>query len=298
MAEMTVDQSQTLQPARDRLMFGSSRVSKAIVDIITYAFLALISASMLLPLIWMVVTSIKPAHEVLTTTMRLYTLAPSLEHYVKLWNVSRFDRYYLNSLYVSTAVTVGQIITSSLAGYAFARLRFPGRDKILAGYVATMMVPFAVRLIPTFIILRWLSWVDTYWALVVPWVCSPYNTFLFRQFYKTIPQDLIDAAKLDGCSSWGIYQHVMLPLSRSMMSAVGTIAFLWSWKSFLWPLIVTNTKEKMVIAVALSRLVDDMVMDWGLLMAATTIAMVPTLIVFILAQEQIVKSITLTGMKA
>ncbi|NLE45186.1 MAG: carbohydrate ABC transporter permease, partial [Chloroflexi bacterium] len=217
--------------------------------------------------------------------------------YRKLVTVSRFDRYYLNSIYVATAATVGQIVTGSLAGYAFARLDFPGRDKLLAAYVATMMVPFAVRLVPTFMILRWFNWVDTYSALIVPWLCGPYNTFLFRQYYLTIPEDLIDAAKLDGCGKWGVYQHVMLPLSRSIMAAVGTITFLSMWKSFLWPLIVTNSRERMVIAVALSRLVDEMVMDWGLLMAATSVAMVPTLIVFIFAQEQIVKSITLTGVK-
>jgi multiple sugar transport system permease protein len=296
MAERTLQK----QMARSRRTgAGSSiRISRTIADVITYGLLALISATMVLPFVWMVVTSFKPATEVLTTVGRLYTLNPTLEHYRKLLTVSRFDRYYLNSIFVASAVTVGQIVTSSFAGFAFARLEFPGREKLLAGYVATMMVPFAVRMVPTFIIVRWLGWVDTYWALIVPLVCGPYNTFLFRQFYRTLPEDLVDAARLDGCGNWGVYRHVMLPLSRAMMAAVGTITFLWSWRSFLWPLIVTNTKQKMVIAVALSRLVDEMVMDWGLLMAATSVAMVPTLVVFIFAQEQIVKSITLTGMKA
>jgi multiple sugar transport system permease protein len=274
---------------------ASQRRTKLIFDGITYFGLTLVGATVVIPFWWMLITSLKPADEVLAQVLRLYTTHPSLRSYQQLFVVSRFDLFYLNSVFVSCGIVLGQAVTSTLAGYAFARLEFPGRDKVFAGYLVTMMVPFAVRLIPLFIIMRQLNWVDTYYALIVPHLCSPYNTFFFRQYYKTIPADLSDAAKLDGCGAWGIYRYVMLPLSRNILSAMGILTFLSSWKDFLWPLIVTSSRELMVIAVALAQLMDELVMDWGLLMAAASLAMIPGLIVFIAAQEQFISSITLTG---
>jgi len=210
---------------------------------------------------------------------------------------SAFAAFYLNSLLVALCVTVGEVFTSSLAAYAFARLHFPGRDKLFLGYLGTLMVPYVVTMIPVFILLRVLHLVDTYAALILPVMFSAYGTFLLRQFFLTIPTELEDAARIDGCSKWGLYTNVILPLSKPALATLTTFVFLSNWNSFMWPLIVIQSPEKRTLPIGLYAFMGQFNTEWTLLMAASLMVMAPVLLVFVLGQRYFVKGIVMSGLK-
>lgn len=210
---------------------------------------------------------------------------------------SAFAAFYLNSIIVAVCVTVGQVLTSSLAGYAFARLHFPGRDKLFLGYLGTLMVPYVVTMIPVFILLRFMHLIDTYAALILPGMFSAYGTFMLRQFFLTIPTELEDAARIDGCSKWGIYTNIILPLSKPALATLTTFVFLGNWNSFMWPLIVISSPEKKTLPIGLYAFMGQYNTEWTLLMAASLMVMAPVLVVFILGQRYFVKGIVLSGLK-
>jgi multiple sugar transport system permease protein len=211
-----------------------------------------------------------------------------------------FALFYLNSLFVCAAVTAAQVATSALAAYAFSRLRFPGREKIFFSYLATMMIPGSVTLIPVFVLMRVFGWIDTYKALIIPAAFSAYGTFLLRQFFMTIPRDLEDAAKIDGCSHWSIFVRVILPLSKTALATLTVFVALGNWVSFMWPLLVTNSAAKRTLPVGLAyfqELYQYAQPDWGLLMAGSLITTVPVMIIFLFSQKFFVEGIKLQGMK-
>ena len=210
---------------------------------------------------------------------------------------SAFAVFYLNSVLVAVCVTVGQVFTSSLAAYAFARLRFPGRDRLFLGYLGTLMVPYVVTMIPVFVLLRMMHLVDTYAALILPAMFSAYGTFMLRQFFLTIPRELEDAARIDGCGKWGIYMNVILPLSKPALATLTTFVFLSNWNSFMWPLIVISSPEKRTLPIGLHAFMGANTTEWSLLMAASLMVMVPVLVVFMLGQRYFVKGIVLSGLK-
>jgi multiple sugar transport system permease protein len=210
---------------------------------------------------------------------------------------SAFTAFYLNSVLVAVCVTLGQVLTSSLAAYAFARLHFPGRDKLFLGYLGTLMVPYVVTMIPVFILLRLMHLVDTYAALILPAMFSAYGTFMLRQFFLTIPTELEDAARIDGCGKWGIYTNVILPLSKPALATLTTFVFLSNWNSFMWPLIVISSPEKKTLPIGLYAFMGQYDTEWTLLMAASLMVMLPVLVVFLAGQRYFVKGIVLSGLK-
>jgi len=209
-----------------------------------------------------------------------------------------FLLYFLNSLFVAALVTLGQVFTSSLAGYAFARLRFPGRDQIFLAYLGTMMVPFMVMTIPVFILMRQLRLIDTYAALIVPGMFSAYGTFMLRQFFLSIPRELEDAGRIDGCGAWGIYRHLILPLSKPALATLTTFTFLGTWNEFLWPLLVVNSETMKTVPLGL-RTFEGMyaATQWSKLMAASLLFILPVVVVFLVNQRFFIRGIVLSGMK-
>ena len=204
-----------------------------------------------------------------------------------------FYRALLNSFFVTLMITVGQVFTSSLAAYAFARLNFFARDHIFLGYLATLMVPSTVTMIPVFIILRELGWIDTYYALIIPPLFSAYGTFMLRQFFLTLPRAVEEAAILDGCNSFRVYWHVILPLSKPGLSALAILTFIGSWRSFMWPLIVSHSDNMYTLPVALSLFQSFYEIEWTLLMAGSIIMIGPMLLVFIIGQRYFIEGIQL-----
>lgn len=251
-------------------------------------------------------------------------IKPLWNNYPETWRAIPFGRGYINSLVVAITVTVGQVFTSALAAYAFARLSFPGRDKLFLGYLGTMMIPGAVTMIPVFVlfkklpdVLNWIFrtefWstpqylgpylignpigIDSYFALIVPALFSAYGTFMLRQFFMSIPRDLEDAAKIDGSSHFGTFFRIILPLSKPALATLGIFTFMGSWRSFLWPLIITNSGEMKTLPVIIASFQGLYRTDWNLLMAASLIVLVPMLIVFIIGQRFFVEGIRLGAIK-
>jgi len=272
-----------------------------IQKIVAYIFLSVGAVAMIAPFLWMVTTSLKEPGSLFSYNEPWWKdWIPTQfvwQNYVQAWKAVPFLRFYLNSLFVSFWVTVAQVITSAMAAYAFARLQFPGRDKIFFGYLATMMVPGAVTMIPVFILLRSLGWVDTYKAVILPGAFTAYGTFLLRQFFLTLPKELEDAAKIDGCSYFGIFWKIILPLSKPALATLTTFTFLGSWLNFMWPLIVLNTHEKFTLPVGLAYFQSLHTTNWTLLMAGSLMMVLPILIVFIVNQRYFVEGIKLTGIK-
>ncbi|MDP3921529.1 MAG: carbohydrate ABC transporter permease [Candidatus Omnitrophota bacterium] len=268
-----------------------------------FAYVLLIGGALTMvgPFLWMVSTSLKEPGQVFSFQKEWWKewLPTSFvwRNYVQAWKVVPFARFYLNSIFVAICVTFGQVATSAMAAYAFARLRFPGRDKLFFGYLATMMVPGAVTMIPVFILLRYLGWIDTYYALILPAIFTAYGTFMLRQFFLTLPSDLEDAAKIDGCSYFGIFWRIILPLSKPALATLTTFTFMGTWMNFMWPLIVLNTHHKFTLPVGLAYFQSLHHTDWTLLMAASVMMILPILAVFVFNQRFFVEGIKLTGIK-
>ena len=268
-----------------------------------YLFLVLGGGTMILPFLWMMSTSLKSFNSIFVFNMSAIQWIPNpvyWKNYIDVWKVVPFARFYINSIFVCTCVTFGQVATSALAAYAFARLRFPGRDKLFFAYLATMMIPGSVTMIPVFTMMSAFGWIDSYKALIIPAIFSAYGTFLLRQFFMSLPRDLEDAAKIDGCSLWGIFWKVILPLSHTALATLTIFVSLGNWVSFMWPLLVTNSIEKKTLPIGLAyfqELYQYAQPDWGLLMAGSLITMVPIIIIFLFNQRFFIEGIKLTGMK-
>jgi len=263
-----------------------------------HIILAFGAITMIAPFIWMVSTSLKSLNEVFVFPPTLFGESLRWNNYLQISDRFPFSIFFLNSLKIAVLVTAGQLFTCSLGGYSFARLRFPGRDIIFLLYLATLMIPYFVIVIPIFIMMRSFGWVDTHYALIVPGLFSAFGTFLMKQFFLTIPRELEDAAKIDGCTPFGIYRRIFLPLSKPALAALGIFTFMWSWNDFLAPLIFLNTITKRTIPLGLAVMQGLYSTDWPSLMAASVLSVMPIIIVFLCAQEFFVKGITLSGLKA
>ncbi|MFO7957689.1 MAG: carbohydrate ABC transporter permease [Candidatus Brocadiia bacterium] len=216
------------------------------------------------------------------------------ENFRKALSMVPFARFFLNSLLVAVAVTLGQVTTSACAAYAFARLEFPGRNKIFVGYLATMMVPWTVVMIPTFVMMKVFGWIDTYWALTLPAMFSAYGTFMLRQFFLGIPKEYEEAAKIDGCGYFGIFWHVILPLSKPALATLALFTFIGSWNNLIAPLVFIVSEEKMTLPLGLTRFQGLRDTDWGALMAGSLMMLIPMLILFAIGQRFFTRGIRLT----
>lgn len=269
--------------------------------IVVHIILAFGAITMIAPFVWMLSTSLKSLSEVFVFPPTLFGESLRWNNYLRISERFPFGIFFLNSLKIAALVTAGQLFTCSLGGYSFARLRFPGRDILFLLYLATLMIPYFVIVIPIFIMMRSFGWIDTHYALIVPGLFSTFSafgTFLMRQFFLTIPGELEDAAKIDGCTPFGIYWRIFLPLSKPALAALGIFIFMWSWNDFLAPLIFLNTMAKRTIPLGLAVMQGLYSTDWPVLMAASLLSVMPIIIVFLCAQELFVKGITLSGLKA
>lgn len=219
------------------------------------------------------------------------------ENYVEAWRQAPFARYYFNTIFVTVFVVAGVLVTSSLAAYAFARMKFWGRDNIFVLFLSMMMVPQPVYIVPSYIILAKLGWVNTYQALIVPWLAHIFSIFLLRQHFKTIPNDLYDAAIIDGCSRFAFLWRIVLPLSKAVLVAVVIFTIVGTWNSFLWPLVMTNTPDVRPLQVGLARFSQEQGTNHELMMAAAAFSIAPLIVAYFFAQKQIIQSLATSGMK-
>lgn len=246
------------------------------------------------PLLVMVVVSIVP-----TVAYLARDFSPSrwtLSNYTYVFEIMPFGRYYFNSIVVTGSTLVLQLLVSSLAAFAFARLRFWGREILFLVYLATLMIPFPVTLIPNFLLIQYFGWYNTYQALIVPGIFSVFSTFLLRQYYRGLPLDYDEAARMDGASSLRIWWQIIIPLSTPVLATLAIFTFQGVWNEFLWPLVVTRTPEMRTIPIGLNALVGQFSTDWGPLMAGSVTALLPVLIIYLFAQNLFVRGISLSGL--
>jgi multiple sugar transport system permease protein len=272
-----------------------ARRRQAVTRAVIYVILTTGAIIALAPFVWMILTSLKSYGEVATRAILPARLRWS--NYVEAWNRAPFARYFANSLLVSLATVLGVLTTSVLSAYAFSWLRFPGKDVLFTVFLATMMIPGQILLIPNFLTITRLGWVDTYWAQTIPWVASVFNIFLLRQFFATIPTDLYDAAVLDGCGHFRYLTTIILPLTKPALITVGLNTFLGSWNALQWPLIVTRSESMRPIQVGLSYFLTESGTDTHLMMAAATLTILPVVLLYFAAQKQFMEGISTSGLK-
>jgi multiple sugar transport system permease protein len=287
------------RPHRAVLFQIGQKRRKQLGDIVAWIILLTGSVIFALPFLWMLSGSLKPLSEIYAFPPRFIPQTIQWTNYIEVWRRLPFHLFFMNSFLVSTTVTIGVLFTSSLAGYSFARLRFPGRDEIFLVYLSTMMIPFAVLMIPLFILMKELRWVDTLKALIVPGLFSAWGTFLMRQFMLTIPRELEDAALIDGCGYFSTYWRVILPLCKPALATLGIFEFMGSWNAFLWPLIIISSMNKRTLPLGLAafQAMAAIKTPWHLVMAAAVMSVAPILVVFILGQKYYVRGIVTTGLK-
>jgi multiple sugar transport system permease protein len=206
--------------------------------------------------------------------------------------------HFLNSFFVATVVTAIRLLTSALAGYVFAKFRFPGNRIIFLMILSVMMIPGPVFLLPTYQIVRYLGMLNSYWALIVPSLYTPFGIFLMRQYMHSIPTDLVDAARIDGCSEYRIFFQIVLPLCGPVIAALGIFEFMWNWDNLLWPLVVLNKRKLYTLPIGLALFSNHRGSDYALIMAGSTIAVIPVIIVYLIFQRWFIQGIALTGMKS
>jgi multiple sugar transport system permease protein len=276
-------------------------------------YLLLIAGSLIFvaPFAWMVTASFQGIGDMFRWPPSWIPRNPSLDNYTRFFEQERIGRYFLNSAYIALAVTALQLFTSSLAAYTFAKRRFPGRDALFMIALGTMMIPGQVTLIPNYVILKRIpffggnnalgnggsGWLDSYWGLIVPQAASAFGIFLLRQYMKSIPDDLLDAARVDGATEFRIYREVVMPLCRPALAALGIFTFSYVWDDFFWPLIIVSSEELRTLPLGLALFVVKNRTAWDLLMAGSVITTVPVLIVFLLFQRHFIRGIAVTGMK-
>lgn len=291
-------------------MIGAKKRRKVVEQASLWTILLVGSILFLIPLFWMISTSFKERSLVLEMPPVWIPDPFVIKNYVNAWGGKPFisavgvyvptlplARYFLNSFLVASSTMVFNLFFDSLAGYAFAKYEFPGRRVLFVFILSTMVVPFYVTMIPVFLVVRSLGWYDTYYALIVPGVAGAFGIFLMKQFIHTMPNELLDAGRIDGCSEFRLYWNIVLPLAKPALAALGIFVFIGNWNSFIWPLIVTESKLMRTIPLGLAMLNTAHGADYGLIMAVSTCALVPLLIAFVLFSKRIVKGIVLTGIK-
>ena len=272
------------------------RRSFGLRPVISHALLVVVALLFAAPLIYALATSLKPADEVFTSHPTLVGSELRFDNYIEAFRFAPFGRYFFNSFLVAITGTAVVLAVSSLSAFAFARLRFPGRDLLFVLFLGTLMVPQEVLIVPMYWLMQTLGWVDSYQALILPFAFTAFGTFLIRQFFLTVPAELVDSARVDGAGPFSIFFRIMLPLSRPALAVLAMFTFIAFWGSFLWPLIVIDTVDvKGTVPLGLSSFMSQQGTQWNLMMAAAMLAMVPSVLLVVLLQKNLVRGLLTTG---
>ncbi|MDQ3694048.1 MAG: carbohydrate ABC transporter permease [Chloroflexota bacterium] len=286
MASISIDQ--TRNEGRRRVRPG---------PLILTIVLAIGAGIMVLPFVYMISTSLKSTSEVFVVPLQWIPELLRWDNYTTALQEYAIGRYFLNSLVVGVAVTALNLLTCSLAGYSFAKFTYRGRDLLFGVVLATMMIPLASMIIPLYLVVRDLGWIDSYWGLIIPAGTSAFGIFLMRQHMLTIPNDLLEAARLDGGSEPRIFLEIVLPLSRTALASLAIFIFMWNWDSFLWPLLVVTQDELRTLPLGVALFESSYGTNYPQLMAIAFLAMIPVLIVFLLLQRHFIQALTMSGIK-
>jgi len=257
----------------------------------------LISAAMLLPLVWMVFTSLKPETEIVQFPPKLLPHTFTFQHYADVWNRIPFARLYLNTIVFAGGVTVLSLLFDSMTAYALARLNFRGRNVMFVLILVMLMLPFQVTLVPLYDLLANLGWTDTLHGLIVPRATNAFGIFFLRQFFLSLPRDLEEAARVDGAGEFRIYRQIVLPLAGPALLTLALFHFMYNWNDLLWPLLINQDASKQTLPSGLAQFMGQHVVEYGLLMAASVMALMPVIVFFLLIQRRFVEGVATTGIK-
>ncbi len=275
-----------------------ARTRRYLGDALLHVVLILGALTMIVPFLWMVSTSLKDFSQVFNIPPNWIPNPVVWSNFPDSFTALPFARAYWNSFYIAAIVVTSQLLTCSMAGYAFARIKFPFRDTVFMLFLATLMIPHQITIIPTYLIMRDLGWLDTHLALIVPpSLFSAFGVFLLRQFIKSLPEELEESAILDGANRWRIYWQIIIPLIKAPLAALAIFSFLAQWNNFFNPNIFLSTPEKFTIPLLLNQFRGLYVTDWTLMMAAATIAVLPVLLIYLVGQRYIIEGVALTGLK-
>lgn len=276
---------------------GNKRKKQAGTKAVTYGAMGLLAAIFLIPVLWVICSSFKAPGELFSWPPSLFGRQPSLNNYILAMEKGDFGRYFANTVFVSVMATVFTICLNVMAGYVFAKYKFAGDSFLFAMVLATLMVPLEVIMIPVFKVIVSTHLYNRLWGLIVPAMSSPTAVFLARQYYIGIPDDYMEAARIDGASEFGIFTRIILPLAKPVVSVLFIFSFMWRWNDYLWPKLVINSKAKYTIQLALANYSGEYSVDWNSLLAMSVISMIPVLMVFIILQDQIMGGLTAGGVK-
>jgi multiple sugar transport system permease protein len=268
-----------------------------IKQLVIHVILILGAIVMITPFLWMIITALKTYPETIHVPPTILPKHWQFQNFIKVFQEIDLLTYYRNTIIMVLGRTIGQLIFCSLTAYAFARMRFKGRNVLFVLVLSLLMVPSQIVLIPSFVIMRDFGWIDSFYALITPGIFSAFGVFLLRQFFMAIPKELDESAKMDGCSYFGIYWRIILPLSKPAMIALAIFAIISTWNDFLWPLIVTNSDKMRVLSIGLASFQGQYVTDYPMLMTGGVLATIPMIIVFIFLQKYFIEGISLTGTK-
>jgi multiple sugar transport system permease protein len=266
-------------------------------QLLTYALLILGAILAMLPMVWMVSASLMPAGAANSYPPRLFPDNVTFEHYTTLFTRLNLGRYLLNSTIIACTVTAISLLINSMAGYAFAKLRFRGRDRLFRLLATGLVIPVQVSMLPLFLLLREIGLINTYWGVIIPGMASIFGIFLIRQYALSVPDELLDAARIDGASEFRIYWSVVLPVIRPILATLAIWTFLSSWNDFMWPLIVLSDDTMYTLPVALANLAGERVQDTELMMAGSVLTVLPVMLVFIVLQRYYIEGITMGSVK-
>lgn len=264
---------------------------------LTFAFLALFALLVVFPFVWMLFTSLKPETDIAQFPPRLLPGVWTLDNYVNVWNRIPFARLLLNSVLFAGGVTIISLFLDSMAAYALARLRFPGRNVVFIAILVALMLPFQVMFIPLYVTVHDLGLLDTYSGLIIPRATNAFGIFMLRQFFLTLPKELDEAARIDGTSEFGIYWKIILPLSKPAIATLAVFHFMYNWNDFLWPLLITSSTQMRTLPTGLALFVGQHVVEYGVVMAGSVLTLLPLLIAFLFAQRYFIQGIAMTGIK-
>lgn len=272
-------------------------MNNRIKNMLLYLFLIVIGLVFVLPIIWIFISSLKSSSELFSWPPSLVPQKITFDNYINVFNKGNFAIYFKNSTIVTTIATILTLLFNSMAGYALAKFKFKGNNLIFFLFIATLMIPLEVIMVPIFIVLRTMGLYNTLWGIIIPPAATPTGVFLIRQYMTTIPDEVIESARIDGASEWRIFSMIILPLAKPVLTALTIFSVMWRWNDFLWPFVVLSSEKRYTIQVAIANFVGQFSVDWNSLLAMNIVAMIPVLLVFIFFQRYFVKGIAMSGMK-
>lgn len=270
---------------------------KKIIRLLGFVIIFTWAVLSLFPIYWMFTTALKSGISIIKIPPEWFPENPTFNNFDKLFTITPIFRWIINTLIMSTGITLGCVLFDSMAGYALAKKRFIGRDLIFWIILGCLMIPFQVRIVPLFILVSKLHWINRYYGLIIPMMASAFGTFLMRQFISTLPTELIDSAKIDGCGELRIFFSVILPLIKPALAVLTILIFTASWNSLLWPLIATNSAEMRTLPVGLATLQLHYIIDYGMMMAGATVCSLPVIICFFILQRYFISGLTVGALK-